>query len=145
MYLWVPVQGELAWHFKYRVLGREKRLSLGMLRDVSLSLARKKRDELRRQIAEGLDPGQVRKQARLAASHTFKHVREDWERVHGSKQAAATQERRASQIPYLVRLDNRPVAGITAQDVLECLRPIEAAGKHTTAHQVLRLAGQLLS
>ena len=64
--------------------------------------------------------------------------------MHGSKQAAATQERRASQLVYLARLDNRPVVEITAQDVLECVRPIEKAGKHTTAHQVLRLAGQLL-
>jgi integrase len=144
LYLLIPPTGEPAWRFKYYVLGREKGVSLGRLRDVPLAAARRMRDKLRQQVAEGEDPGKLRKAARLAARQTFKAVREEWEQTHGAKQAQGTKDRRASQLVYLTRLDNRPVNEITAEDVRGCLLPIQAAGKYTTAHQVRNLASQLL-
>jgi geranylgeranyl pyrophosphate synthase len=46
---------------KYRFAGKEKRLSLGVYPDVRLKDARKRRDEMRNLIREGLDPSQSRR------------------------------------------------------------------------------------
>ena len=70
LYLLVNASGKY-WRLKYRFAGKEKALALGVYPEVSLKEARAKRDEARKLIAEGTDPGVTRKQekiARLAAS-----------------------------------------------------------------------------
>ena len=55
-----PSGGKL-WRLKYRFGGKEKKLSLGIYPDISLSEARR-RDEARTLIATGTDPNEDRKQ-----------------------------------------------------------------------------------
>ncbi len=57
LYLLVNPNGSRYWRMKYRVLGREKLLSIGVYPDVPLAMARQKRDEARRSLAAGDDPG----------------------------------------------------------------------------------------
>jgi hypothetical protein len=45
--------GSRGWRFKYRVDGREKLISFGIYPDVSLKLARDRREEARQQLAAG--------------------------------------------------------------------------------------------
>lgn len=47
LYLLVTVAGGRLWNLKYRVEGREKKLSFGAYPDISLLEARTKRDEAR--------------------------------------------------------------------------------------------------
>ncbi|MEW9581377.1 Arm DNA-binding domain-containing protein [Paraburkholderia sp. DGU8] len=54
------------WRLKYRFAGREKRLALGVFPDVNVRDARKLRDEARQLLASGIDPGEVRKEERIA-------------------------------------------------------------------------------
>ncbi|MCG5516014.1 MULTISPECIES: integrase arm-type DNA-binding domain-containing protein [unclassified Ectothiorhodospira] len=49
------------WRFKYRYGGKEKRLSLGVYPDISLKVARERRDEARKQLANGVDPSEHRR------------------------------------------------------------------------------------
>jgi len=65
--LFVPVKGRKAWHFRYRWLGKQSRLSLGRYPELSLRDARAMRDEARRQIAKGTNPRIARKQKQQAA------------------------------------------------------------------------------
>ena len=53
LYVLVTTGGSRLWRFKYRFAGKEKTLALGRYPDVRLAVARKKRDEARRLIAEG--------------------------------------------------------------------------------------------
>ena len=55
-----PAGGRL-WRFKYRHAGVEKLLTLGAYPDVSLKRAREKRDDARRNVADGIDPGVKRR------------------------------------------------------------------------------------
>ncbi len=57
------------WRFRYRFGGKQKGLSVGIYPDVPLIDARQRRDEMRRLLARGIDPGVVRREekARLAA------------------------------------------------------------------------------
>ena len=56
MFLLVHPNGSRYWRLRYRFLGKEKTLALGVYPDISLSEAREKRDSARKQIAEGIDP-----------------------------------------------------------------------------------------
>jgi hypothetical protein len=76
--LLVTATGARWWRPKYRVGGKEKLLSLGVYPDVSLKLARKRRDELRRQLADGVDPGVKRKVEKAATADSFEAVARDW-------------------------------------------------------------------
>src|SRR3546814_3106067 len=62
----VAPNGGRYWRQKYRFAGKEKRLALGVYPDVSLADARVRRDEARRRLASGVDPG-VQRRASSAA------------------------------------------------------------------------------
>ncbi len=160
LYLEVTPTGSKLWRFKYRLDGKEKLLSLGAYPDVPLKRAREKRDELRRLLADGTDPGQQRraeKAARLkAAANSFEAVAREWYdiKANGGKQAngeraktwapahAAKTKIRLERhlLPYLGR---RPIADITAPELLDVLRRIESRGTLETAHRVKQIAGQV--
>jgi len=59
LFLLVKPNGARLWRMKYRVAGREKLLSFGAYPEVPLRSAREQRDEARRLIAAGIDPGQI--------------------------------------------------------------------------------------
>ena len=66
LYLLITPDGSKLWRFRYRIEGREKLISLGDSRDVSLKRAREKRDEARSLVADGRDPSAQRKGERAA-------------------------------------------------------------------------------
>ncbi len=61
LFLEVTPKGGRYWRLKYRFGGKEKLLALGVYPEVSLKDARAKRDDAKRQIATGIDPGDVKK------------------------------------------------------------------------------------
>ena len=61
LFLLITPSGGKLWRFKYRFDGREKLLALGAYPEICLADARQRRDEARRQVAHGIDPGAVRK------------------------------------------------------------------------------------
>lgn len=65
MYLLVNPVGSKLWRWKYRVLGKEKVLSLGAYPDVSLAQARDGVDKARKTLAAGDDPMAKRKADKL--------------------------------------------------------------------------------
>jgi|SRR5690242_11101841 len=67
LYIQVQPAGRKYWHQKYRIQGREKKLSIGLYPYVSLSEARKRRDEARAQLAMGKDPSREKQLAKLRA------------------------------------------------------------------------------
>ena len=61
LFLLLNPNGSEWWRLKFRVDGKEKLLSLGTYPDVGLKDARAKRDEARKMLADGVDPGENRK------------------------------------------------------------------------------------
>lgn len=57
LYLYLTPNGSKAWRLKYRFLGKEKTLSIGLYPDVELKDARNARDNARKQLADKIDPG----------------------------------------------------------------------------------------
>lgn len=58
--------GARYWRLKYRVAGKEKLLAIGVYPDVPLADARAKRDEAKRLLAAGGDPGEEKKSEKQA-------------------------------------------------------------------------------
>ncbi len=61
LYLEIAPSGGKWWRLKYRLAGKEKRISLGVYPDVSLKKARDRRDDARKLLADGVDPSENRK------------------------------------------------------------------------------------
>jgi len=61
LFILVTPSGGKLWRFKYRFEGRDKLISFGGYPEVSLQEARKRRDEAKTQIANGIDPLEARK------------------------------------------------------------------------------------
>src|SRR6478672_5855239 len=79
--LWIDPRGYRLWRFAYRFAGKQKALALGSYPDVSLAVARQKRDEARAILKAGRDPSAVRSVERatrhLAAANTFEAVSDE--------------------------------------------------------------------
>ncbi|QCP47857.1 DUF4102 domain-containing protein [Trinickia violacea] len=60
----VHPSGGKYWRLKYRVAGREKRVSLGVFPDVNVNEARRRRNEAREMLAAGIDPSEMRRKER---------------------------------------------------------------------------------
>lgn len=121
-------------------------ISLGAYPDVGLKRAREKRDEARKLLADGIDPSAERHERGTALLETFEGVAEEWLKLHSKSLSPETMSILGSRLksalyPYL---GSRPVAVITAQELLGALRRIEARGRHETAHRVRALAGRVL-
>ncbi|HHZ71529.1 MAG TPA: DUF4102 domain-containing protein, partial [Gammaproteobacteria bacterium] len=78
LYIEVAPSGGKWWRLKYRILGKEKRLSLGVYPEVSLKDAREKRDQARRSLSEGADPIEARKLQSIADGTSFEAVAREW-------------------------------------------------------------------
>jgi len=81
LFLLVTSSGGKLWRLKYRFDGKEKMLSVGTYPEISLAEARAHRDKARKQIANSIDPGAVRKamkQTTTAETETFEVIAREW-------------------------------------------------------------------
>ena len=92
--------------------------------------AREKRDEARSLVADGTDPAEIRKAEKAARGNTFAAIAEEWLRLRSDKLAAYhARESAAALLGFLLRdLGTKPIATITAAQLLAALRRIEARG-----------------
>ncbi|OHX21168.1 tyrosine-type recombinase/integrase [Chromobacterium sphagni] len=140
--LWVMPTGAKYWRLKYRINGKEKLLALGVYPEVSLKAARLKRDDARKQIADGEDPAAMRKMDKViklaAAANTFEAIALEWHERESHEWSAAHSERVLSAMkthifPYI---GDRPISEIRPLELLEVLRKVESAGNIDTTKRL---------
>lgn len=150
LYLEITPPGSKLWRLKYRYLGAEKRLALGAYPAVSLKEARIKRDEARAHLAAGRDPGAVKQAEKLRAAalaaDSFEVVAREWIDRHLSTKAESHRDKVIRRLerdvfPFLGR---RPIAEISAPEILAVLRRIESRGVLETAHRAQQNIGQVI-
>ena len=149
LYLEVAPSGGKWWRFKYRFGGKEKRLSLGVYRDVSLKAARERLTEVRKLLANGIDPSHARQAKKEIEGerriNAFELVAREWYAKHSPNWA----ESHASKIILRLEKDIFPWLGkesvdaITAPMLLKTLRRIEGRGTVETAHRAMQNCGQV--
>ena len=74
LYLLVNPNGSRWWRFKYRVAGRERLISFGTYPEVPLKAARERREQARRLVQSGGDPGTQRRLEKTAQANGFESV-----------------------------------------------------------------------
>ena len=149
LFLLVTPSGGKLWRFKYRFEGKEKLISLGAYPEISLAEARQRREEARKQLAHGIDPGALRKaqkQAETEETETFEVIGCEWH----TKFTATWAPGHAVKIMSSLKRDvfpwigGRPIKELKAPELLSVLRRIESRGTLETAHRVRGLFGQIL-
>lgn len=164
LYLLVMQAGKY-WRMDYRFDGKRKTLALGVYPDVPLASqtrkdeatgktrkikgARELREEARELLAQGIDPSHNRKAQKAAkvqrAANSFEVVAREWFEDRKAKWAPSHSSR------LLKRLENdvfpwiggRPIAEITAPEILAVMRRIEGRGTLDTAHRAHQDCGQV--
>lgn len=136
------------WRFKYRFDGKEKGLSFGTYPEISLSVARKKRDEARAQVAMGIDPALERKAIKKASSDagSFEFVAREWHAKFSSvKWSAAHSKNILSRLEKHVFpwIGSLPIGEIKPSKITEVVKRIEATGHLETLHRTLSNCGQI--
>lgn len=148
LYLHIAETGGKLWRFRYRFDGKEKLLALGSYPEISLLDARQRRDEARRQLANGINPGAVRKaqkQAKVGDTETFEVIAREWHNKFMTTWKRSHHERVLSRLERDVfpHLGKRPIAEIKAPELLGVLRRLEARGITHTAHIIRGICGQV--
>lgn len=143
LYLLIQPNGSRLWRFKYRYAGREKLAAIGAYPQIGLAEARERRGELRRMLSNGIDPAAHRKATRVARATATENSVEVVAREWFQKMSSGwVDKHRIKIIQRLERdvfpwLGNRPVAELTAPEVLAVLRRIEERGANETARRAL--------
>jgi integrase len=150
LYLELSPAGGKWWRLKYRFAGKDKRISLGVYPDVSLKDARDRRDAARKLLSNRVDPSENRKAIRSAqsdrASNSFEVVTREW----FGKYSPGWAESHSSRVIRLFERDifpwigGRPIAEVTAAELLPVIRRIENRGALETAHRARTNCGQVL-
>lgn len=142
LYLFVTTTGFKSWRFKYRFGDKERRLTFGGYPEVTLAEARDRRDEARRLLRDGRDPGVEREKQRVAAlteaDAAFEAVARRW---HADQLAGWTPRYAAIVLRALERdvfpdIGAMSVKEITAPVLLVLLRSVQRRGSLETAHRI---------
>ncbi len=166
LHLLVTEAGSRLWRLRYRRLsGAENMVGLGEYPTITLKMARKRRDDARRLIADGSDPVAERRAerhaARAAGENTFAAVAERWFEAfqkkgtkHGPLSNATIVKtqwllnldayREKAEAPHpLQALGARPIKAITKNDIATVLATLTRHGKIETARRMLDRLGRV--
>ncbi len=148
MYLHVKAAGKY-WRLDYSFADKRKTLALGVYPDVSLLKARQRRDKAREQLADGIDPGAAKQEAKAAQAailaNTFENVARDWLAKTDADRQPTTTKKIDNWLTHDVYpyLGSKPISTIGPRDVLACLRHMEARGALESVQRVKQHIGQV--
>lgn len=149
LFLLVTPAGGKLWRFKYRSGGKEKQLTFGTYPEISLVQARERREDARKLVANGVDPGEVKKaqkSARVAVTeNSFEVVAREWHRKFSSTWADSHADTTIKRLERDVFpwIGAQTVGEIEAQEVLKVLQRVESRGALETAHRIKTICGQV--
>ena len=155
--LWITPDGAKRWLLAYRYPGQkggqpkllQKTLSIGVYPAISLREARAAREEAKKLLADGVDPSLAKKLAKgakaSASANSFAVVAAE---LLAKKKREGRAPGTLEHWAWLLSLAQptigaRPIAEITAQEVLAALRVVEARGRHETVRKMRGAIGEV--
>lgn len=141
-----PTGGKL-WRLAYRFGGKQKQLALGAYPAVSLADARKARDAAKATLAAGVDPSEKAKVDRaarkVASANTFGAIADELIAKMERERKAVRTIAKVTWLLGIARPDlgQRPIADITAAEVLRVLKAVDDRGNHETAKRLRATIG----
>jgi hypothetical protein len=131
LFVLVRPNGSKLWRQKYQLNGKESTIAHGSYPAVSLRDARQKRDEIRDQLAAGIDPAVQKRldqiEAETQARTSFLLAAEEYlQMAYDRELADATMRKKIWHIHTLAKpLHHRPITEITSAEIRN--RPIVTA------------------
>jgi len=148
LYLLITTAGAKSWRWKYRVAGKEKLLTLGLYPDVTLASAREARDDARRLLRTGVDPGVQRKAVAASPAgipvDSFESITREW--LRGRQWVPGYEKKVAAWFENDVfpAIGARRAADLKASDFLAIARKMEGREAFESAHRVMQNCGQVM-
>ncbi|OAI20798.1 integrase [Methylomonas koyamae] len=142
LFFFVGANGSKLWRFVYMIDGKRKKLAFGSYPATTLENARRKAEEARQQIAEGIDPGEIRRQEKavkqlakqnqgrqkegLPILDSFADITRQWLASIAHLTTPTTHKKKTSRIERLAfpLLGDKPIKEIKSADVLAVLKPM---------------------
>lgn len=149
LFLLVTPQGSKLWRLAYRFSGKQKTLAIGEYPTIGLADARAKREEAKKQLANGIDPSTAKKAAKVAnqdaAANSFEVIAREWHATYMANKSEDHAKRTMTTLekdvfPWLGKL---PIIGIEAPDVLTAIKRIEQRGANEIAKKAKQSIGQV--
>ncbi|CAH2031723.1 tyrosine-type recombinase/integrase [Trichlorobacter ammonificans] len=150
LYLLVSPTGGKLWRFDYRFGDKRLVMAIGAYPAVTLADARKRRDSARELLANGIDPGAVKKAQKVAvlasSENCFETVAREWHDKFSGQwspgHAVTIMDRLTRDVfPWI---GSKPVSEVRPLDLLAILRRVEGRGALETAHRIRTICGQVL-
>lgn len=147
LFLLIKANGAKYWRLKYRYLGKEKLLALGVYggkEGVPLAKARQKAAEAKLLLQEGIDPGEERKQIkrsrRLNSENAFEAIAAEWWEQQRDKWSPDHAERvlQTLKADIFPQFGGKPITTIQPPDVLFAIRKVEQRGALDVASRLLQ-------
>lgn len=154
LFFFVGANGSKLWRFVYMIDGKRKKLAFGSYPATTLENARRKAEEAREQIAEGIDPGEIRRQEKAAKQlakqnqdrqkeglpilDSFADITRQWLASIAHLTTPTTHKKKTSRIERLAfpLLGDKPIKEIKSADVLAVLKPLIDKQQLETAHRL---------
>ena len=149
LYIEITPNGSKGWRYKYRINGKEKRISLGVYPEVSLKDARFRHSEQRQLVSQGVDPSEKRKATKLARAdgmgNTFEVISREWYAINQKSWNPSHGVRiiRRLELNIFPYLGNIPITEITNQKLIEVIKRIHSRGVLETAHRAVQNCAQV--
>lgn len=140
LYLQVSASGARSWIYRYSLRQRRREMGLGSVAVYGLQDARRMAAEARRLVADGIDPIEHRERARTATGATWGESRDALiESLRPSWKNDAQANQWVQSLTDYGPAPDTPMAAVTTQTALDCLRPLWTSKTETAT----RLRGRM--
>lgn len=133
MHLLINPNGSKYWRLQYRFGGKQKVLALGVYPMVSLGEARRKRDEAKKLVFDGIDPSEKKKADKIEHSEalTFEAVARDWHTACKRKWSDSHSERvlKSMEDGLFTAIGKRKISELNTRDLIAPIKAVEASGR----------------
>jgi integrase len=142
-------RGAKVWTFRFTTpnTGKRQRMTLAKYPDLSLGDARERADELRKLVALGINPIEVKRTERAdAPTRTFKALADRYLKEHARRfKKSADADDRNLRLHILPKWGKRTYRSITRADIIELIEGLIADDKPVLANRVQSLISKVFS
>ncbi|MEY8712584.1 tyrosine-type recombinase/integrase [Mangrovibacter phragmitis] len=145
----IKPDGSKGWRFRFRFAGKARLMSFGSYALVSLAEAREKREIARKQVANGVDPVEEKKEQKIAqklsTENSFESVSREWHATKADRWTVAYREEiiKTFEQDVFPFIGKRPIGEIKPLELLEVLRRIEKRGALEKTRKVRQRCGEV--
>lgn len=150
LYLEATPSGRKVWRFAYRFAGKENRTTFGEYPAITLAAARRKRDEAKGLLADGVDVNEAaarRKAAEAddAAAGTFSAIAELWyaDEIAPLSDNHKSRVRRTLDRDILPYIGKRSIRDLTPRELLSVFNRVKERGAEEMARRARTNVGQV--